>query len=112
MGMGHAMKANLPFFHILKYESLTLWCMTIMNVSNENLFLALQNEASLVMSINIINEIGLHKEGHYQKHFRERTRLIFGVKVWNLIGRVILHNNILHFPTLTDFLTPNGWEES
>ena len=47
--------------------------MTIMKVSYENMFLALQDEVPPVMSICIITELWLHKGGHYQKHFREGT---------------------------------------
>ena len=51
--------------------------MTVMKVSYENVFLVLQDGAPPVMSPYIITEIWLHKGSHFQKHFRERTSLMF-----------------------------------
>ena len=59
--------------------------MAMMNIPYESLFLALQDGAPPVMSFCIIAEIWLHKEDHYQKHFRERTSLVLGVKIGNLV---------------------------
>ena len=60
------------------------------------------------MSLCIITETWLY---NYQKHFRERTSLIFWVKVWNLVQWYFMILCIL-FWTLPDFLTPSGWEDS
>ena len=37
----HAKNVNSPLFHIFGYISLTVWCMTIMKVLYENMFLTL-----------------------------------------------------------------------
>ena len=67
--------------HILDHKSSTIYCMALMNIPYESLFLALQDAAPPVMSFCIIAEIWLHKEDHYQKYFRERTSLVLGVKI-------------------------------
>ena len=77
----HAKNVKFWFFHILDCKSSTIYCTAMMNVPYESLFLALQGGALPVMSFGIIVEIWLQKEDHYQKHFKERTSLVLGVKI-------------------------------
>ena len=67
-------------FHSLDHKSQTILCTTNNEKPYEILFLALNNGAPPVMSFFIIAEKWLHKDDHYQKHFREMIGNILPLK--------------------------------
>ena len=55
------LNVHFSLFHILHNKSVMVWCMTIINVSNDRSFLALQVGAPPVMSYEVIVDLWLLK---------------------------------------------------